>query len=248
VELMRKATKLFIALPIALFFMVALALFATSRTTLAEAGSGGGGGSSGCSAYNYSTCFGAVWRYYKTTSNSYAIKNVGAGYTYATGCAVYGGFFAYVLPHKNYPHDQSQVRSWQIGPVDGESGNRSEFFGGWTHYRVYSNPSDPIPTNPVNGGDYSWYAVEKAFAQAKNLGQTSGYNWNGSSTLGWFCYQGMDYKLTPSITVTPTISEGQGLVTPLPVVNNGGTTASKDNQWQVTTFVVDRNSTVPAGR
>lgn len=244
---MKKATRLLIVLPVALFLMAGLALVATSRPVFAEAGSGGGGGSSGCSSFNYSTCFGAVWRYYKTGNNAYPIKNVGAGYTYATGCAVYGGFFAYVLPHKNYPYDPGQVRSWQIGPVDGNSGNRSVFFGGWTNYRVYSNPSDPIPTNPSHGGDYSWYAVEKAFNQAKSLGQTSGYNWNGASTLGWFCYQGMDYRLVPTISVTPTISEGEGVVRPAPSVNNTGSTPSQNNQWQVTTFVVNRDETVPTG-
>lgn len=244
---MAASAKLFFVVPIAAVFIAVAAVLLMPRSTYAEAGSGGGGGSDGCSAYNYSTCFGAVWRYYKTDTDAYPIKNVGAGSTYATGCARYGGFFAYVLPHKNYPYDRNMVRSWQIGPVDGEWGNRSEFFGGWTHYRVYSNPSDPIPTNPVDGGDYSWYAVEKAFNQAKALGQTSGYDWNAWSDLGWFCYQGLNYTLTPSITVNPPVAEGGSTVTVQPTVANGGTTSSSNNQWQVTTFTLTPGTAIPAG-
>lgn len=222
------------------------AIVVTPRSASAAAGSGGGGGSSGCSTFNYSTCFGAVWRYYRTTSNSYPIKNVGAGYTYVQNCASTGGFFAYVLPHRNFPNDPGQVRSWQIGPVDGESGNRSEFFGGWTRYRVYSNPSDPIPTNP-SPGDYSWYSVEKAFAQTRSLGQNGGYSWNGSSTLGWFCYRGLDYNLNPAITGTPSSSEGGSSVNLSPSVNNTGSTTSSTAQWQVNTFTINPGRPVPGG-
>lgn len=238
-----KKISLFIA---TIAFVGVLAVVVMPRFASAEAGSGGGGGSNGCSQFNYSTCFGAVWRYYQTTSNSYAIKNVGAGYTYATNCGSTGGFFAYVLVNKNAPNDPSLVRSWQIGPADGNPGNRSEFFGGWTRYRVGSNPSDGIPTNP-NPGDYSWYSVEKAFAQTKSLGQNGGYAWNGNSTLGWFCYRGLDYNLNPSITGTPSSSEGGSSVNLSPSVNNTGTTTSSTAQWQINTFRINPGLPIPSG-
>lgn len=236
-----KTASLLVAL-VALVGVLAVVLM--PRSVSAEAGSGGGGGSSGCSAFNYSTCFGAVWRYYKTSSNSYAIKNVGAGYTYVNGCASNGGFFAYVLVHKNYPNDPAQVRSWQIGPANGESGNRSRFFGGWTAYRVASNPSDPIPTNP-GSGDYSWYSVEKAFAQTTSLGQGRGYQWNGSSSLGWFCYRGTSYTLTPSVTSDQVGAESQEPVNITPRVNNAGPSASYSTYWTISSMTYASSVTPP---
>lgn len=223
-----------------------IAIVSTPKLVSAAAGDGGGGGSSGCSAFTFSTCFGAVWRYYKTTSDPYPIKNVGAGYTYVSGCGSTGGFFAYVLPSKYAPNYPGDVRSWQIGPVDGQSGNRSIFFGGWTNYRVFSSPSDTLPAN-LTTGDYSWYAVEKAFALTKSLGQNSGYSWNGSSTLGWFCYQGLNYNLEPTITGSPSVSEGSSTVDLTPAVNNSGQTNSSNVQWQINRFIVDPGDTVPSG-
>lgn len=243
-----KLTPLYIVL-IALFSIVMIIFI--PRFVSAEAGSGGGGGSSGCKS-GYTTCFGAVWRYYQTNSNSYPIKNVGnTGYTYVTGCASTGGFFAYVLVNKSFPYDPNLVRSWRIGPVDGIAGNRSMFFGGWTNYRVYSNPSDGIPVNP-NPGDYSWYSVEKAFAQTKALGQNSGYEWNGSSQLGWFCYRGLDFNLVPSISGTPAFTDGDSTgtnkATLSPSVNNTGTSTSTNNiQWRVVHFNVAPGTPVPGG-
>ncbi|MFZ3009436.1 MAG: hypothetical protein WA030_00225 [Candidatus Microsaccharimonas sp.] len=227
-----------------------LVIILVPRFALAEAGPGGGGGSNGCAAYNYSTCTGAVWRYYKSTSNSVPIKNVGAGYTYVTNCGSTGGYFAYVLVNKYNPNNEGLVRSWKIGPVDGDPGNRSEFFGGWTRYYVYSNPNDPLPVNPGNGM-YSWYSAKKAFEQTKSLGQNSGYNWDGGSSLGWFCYRGLDFTLTPSITGSPTFatgdSSGSDKVTLTPIVTNAGPTTSSNAAWRVVNFKLAPGVAVPAG-
>lgn len=242
---MKFRAKIAFITSLAVIPLIALVVLLTPQTASAEAGSGGGGGSPGCASYNYSTCFGAVWRYYPSTSNSYAIKNVGAGYTYVTNCGSTGGFFAYVLVHKNFPYDPSQVRSWKIGP-NGTSGDKSMFFGGWTNYRKYSNPSDPIPSNP-GAGDYSWYAVQKAFAQTKSLGQNSGYEWNGSSSLGWFCYKGFDYTLTPTIGGSPSTGEGGSSVILTPNVANAGPTQSGNVDWAINTFNLNPTEAIPAG-
>jgi hypothetical protein len=238
-----KSTPIYLAL---IVFVAILAVIVMPRFASAEAGSGGGGGSSGCGSWSYSTCVGAVWRYYKSSSNSYPIKNVGAGYTYVNGCASRGGFFAYVLVNRYAPNDASQVRSWKIGPNDGDPGDRSRFFGGWTKYYLLSNRSDPIPTNP-SSGMYSWYSAEKAFAQTKSLGQNSGFAWNGSSSLGWFCYQGTDFNLTPTITGSAPFAEGGETLNLTPVVANSGGSASPAAQWKSTTFTVGPSGNVPAG-
>lgn len=207
------------------------------------AGPGGGGGSSGCSSFNYSTCFGAVWRYYRTSTDPYTIRSVSGPNTVVRGCSATGGFFAYVLVNKNAPNDGNQVRSWKIGNQNGQN-NSSIFFGGYTNYRVFSRPSDPIPTNPASG-QYSWYSVEKAFAQTKALGQNSGFAWNRNSALGWFCYRGSDFNLTTSISANTQTAEPGASVTVSPTVNNSGGTQSSTAQWQVTQRIVPEGSTIP---
>lgn len=249
---MKRRTPPLFTLSLIIVFFGVLAIIFLPRSVGAIAGSGGGGGVNGCAVYQYSTCNGAVWRYYQTNSNAYTIPNVGnKGVTTVTGCAATGGFFAYVLVNKNDPSNPLRVRSWKIGPVDGLAGNRSMFFGGWTNYRVFSSTTDPIPMNP-NPGDYSWYSVEKAFAQTKSMGQNSGYEWNGDSQLGWFCYKGTDYNLTPTITGTPAFTDGDSTgtnkATLSPSVNNTGSTASDANaQWRVVRFNLKPGAALVAG-
>ncbi len=235
---MKIRTFKLLILVVVIAFVGIMSVVFIPRIVSAEAGSGGGGGSSGCSQFNYSTCFGAVWRYYRTSSNSVNIPNVGGGSTNVSGCGSTGGFFAYVLVNKNspgYTTDTSLVRSWKIGPNDGDPNDRSRFFGGWTNYRLLSNPSDPIPINPV-GADYSWYSVEKAFAQTKALGQNAGYNWNGNSTLGWFCYRGTSYNLIPSVTSDRTGGEAGEPINVTPRVNNTGSSASYSTYWTISSM------------
>ncbi|MEO6109440.1 MAG: hypothetical protein ABIP50_00305 [Candidatus Saccharimonadales bacterium] len=224
-----------------------LAVLLTPHSASAGAGPGGGGGSNGCAAYNYSTCTGAVWRYYRTSSNAYNIRNVGSGYTTVTGCGSTGGFFAYVLVNRYSPNDGSLVRSWKIGPVDGDSGNRSKFFGGWTKYYLYSDPGDALPVNPGDGM-YSWFSAQKAFEQTKSLGQNAGYSWDGGSSLGWFCYRGLDFNLTPLITGTPKDVDGStNDITVTPTVKNAGPTNSSSIEWRITKFRVEPGIAVPGG-
>ena len=232
-----------------MFAILVGAVFAVMGTQYvsAEAGPGGGGGSTGCSTYNHSTCYGAVWRYYKTTNNNYPIKNVGSGYTYATGCSASGGFFAYVLPHKRKPHDPAGDMSWRIGSASGNWTDTSIYFGGYTNYRIYSQSTDPIVTNPVGGAEYSWYSVKKAFQEAVNRGQGNGYRWDRYSQLGWFCYSGVDYDLTPTITGTPKSTFGADTATLSPTVNNTKTSTSSNVDWQVVKFVVQPGVAVKSG-
>ena len=232
-------------------FVLAVSVFATivtPRVVQAEAGSGGGGGQPGCSDESYSTCFGAVWRYYTTNSNAVNIPNVNGGFTTVRGCSAAGGFFAYVLVNENNPNSGSlsQVRSWKIGPSDESPYAKSEFFGGYTAYRIPSTPSDQLPTN-VTPGAYSWYAVKKAFAETKALGQNSGFEWNGESKLGWFCYQKLDFELNPVINAGSTVGEAGVSVPVSASVTNSGATASSNATWQARSLVVTPQQSNPTG-
>lgn len=250
-EMSRK--NVFIVASIVIVLLAAFFVLITPRLSYAEGGPGGGGGTDGCDPeWDHSTCIGAVWHYYKTTSNSVTIPSIDGADVVVSNCGSTGGFFAYVLVSKANPNsnDVNDVRSWKIGPVNGDPGDRSEFFGGWTRYWLYSDSSDPLPTDPVEG-NYSWYSAKKAFAQTKALGQNSGYEWDAGSSLGWFCYRGLDFNLTPSITGSPTFatgdSSGSDKATLDPVVANAGPTTSSNVAWRVVNFQLAPGVAIPAG-
>ena len=231
------ALRIFLYLLGLVFVSIFLVLF-TVHTVLAQpggAGDGGGNSSSGCPS-TYSTCYGAAWVYQTTDSDKVPIRSLyesanGPFAIYAKGCKSSGGFFKYVLVNKQ---NSGQYRSWQIGPANGNSENRSMFFGGQTNYLIYSRKTDTLPSNLTNGKQYSWYAVQKAFNDAKRLGQASGYDWNGSSKLGWFCYTN-DWSVSVNNERKHEPSErvpGGTLKYDYSVIQNGWGVTNKDVQYR----------------
>jgi hypothetical protein len=237
---------------LAIIMVAVLAIITVPKLAFADAGPGGGGGSIGCSRFDHSTCYGAVWRYYVTNSDEVHITNVNHVQpdTIVSNCgSTAGGYFAYVLPSKSIP---GNVRSWQIGvPENGTNSDASTYFGGGTNYRVSSNPGDVLPATLVDGGDYGWYPVENAFAQTKSLGQNSNYQWSRNpvpgqtKTLGWFCFKNLTYVLTPSITTNSTVVESGSSVVVNPKVSNAGNGSSKSTQWQLSQFTVPSGGSYP---
>jgi hypothetical protein len=242
---------LLVIIPATLFMFVSIVSMPHSVSANAGGG-GGGGGTSGC-AKAPNTCFGAVWRYRTTTSNSVQIPNVktgvgGGGYTTITNCATTGGYFEYVLPTNSADPDtnNNDVRSWKIGTNAGSTTYRSEFFGGDTNYRVSSSPGDVLPATLTDGKGYSWYAVENAFNTTVALKQNNGYSWNGSSTLEWFCWQNANYNLTPTISTNPSAAvTAGGTVDADGVVKNAGPTSSNPTNWQISEIVVPKGQAAP---
>jgi hypothetical protein len=55
-----------------------------------------------------------------------------------------------------------------------------------------------------------------------------------------------NFDLTPTTSVNPTIGESGGAATVTSTVTNGGTTASSNVNWQVTTFTLNPSDTIPA--
>ncbi|MFZ3009434.1 MAG: hypothetical protein WA030_00215 [Candidatus Microsaccharimonas sp.] len=248
-EMTRK--KIFIVASVVIVLLGALLVVVTPRLSYAEGFPGGGGGTEGCDPdWNHSECIGAVWHYYKTSSNSVTIPTIDGAGVVVSNCGSSGGFFAYVLVHKDNPESNNvnDVYSWKIGQVG--KVDKSEFFGGATRYYKYSDSNDPLPVNPDNG-NYSWYSAKKAFALTKALGQNSGYEWDGNSSLGAFCYRGLDFTLTPSITGSPTFatgdSSGSDKATLTPIVTNAGQTTSSNAAWRVVNFKLAPGVAIPAG-
>lgn len=236
-----------IRLSIGVAVFVALGAFGAlampQEASAQAAGPGGGGGQSGCPATSFSTCYGAVWRYYKTTQDPYNIPNLGGGSTVVSGCRATGGFFAYVLQRRSNPNSATDVRSWKIGNQNGQNSS-SIFFGGYTNYILRSNPSDPAPSNPTSG-QYSWYSAQRAFERSTALGQNRGFQWNRQSQLGWFCYQGSNFDLTTSISGNTRAAEPGATVTISPTINNSGATASSSASWRVIQRIVREGQTIP---
>ncbi|MDB5161917.1 MAG: hypothetical protein JWM52_425 [Candidatus Saccharibacteria bacterium] len=247
---MKFQLKLSLFLPIFILFFAALAIVTMPKVN-AGAGGSPNGGSPGCGT-TFSTCYGATWRYYTTTSNDVSIANVrtppaARTYTHVTNCASTGGFFAYVLVD---PAGSSDVRSWTIGSTS-DNGDRSQYFGGGTNYYRGDDGSDPLPAVLQNGVGYTWNAVNGAFNKTVALGQNNGFAWNASSTLSWFCYRGLDFNLTPTITGTPAFTDGDSggsdKATLTPIVTNAGPTGSSNASWKVVSFIIPKGSPVPGG-
>lgn len=56
----------------------------------------------------------------------------------------------------------------------------------------------------------------------------------------------LDYNLTPSISVAEDTAESGGALSVVPSVNNGGSTASRDNNWEVVKFFLNPGDPVPS--
>lgn len=54
-----------------------------------------------------------------------------------------------------------------------------------------------------------------------------------------------DFNLTPSISVSPRTSESATSVSPTGSVTNSGETASRDAQWQLSTFIISPGAEIP---
>ncbi|MBR2993770.1 hypothetical protein IKF43_00005, partial [Candidatus Saccharibacteria bacterium] len=155
-------------------------VFATEGTST------GGGGNSGCN-YTFSTCYGATWRWYSTSSDSVSI----AGYTdsdkyYArattiTGCKKWHGYWRYAMVAKDNEH--SGVNAGDQYGVIGIDGNRSstfdsEFLGGRMNY---------IPKNTDKFHNEDWDTVKDIYNELKKIDPSLTEGFGNGSNLAWFC-------------------------------------------------------------
>lgn len=235
--------KIAMQLTVIAFFAVLTVIF-MPHSTFALAGNGGGG-SGGCKGSNFCTDYGAVWRY-RTTNGDTTIPGLYGTTVAVTGCGPYGGFFEYVLVGINGNGD---VRSWEIGRTNSKNNSntyRSVYFGGATAYRP-SSDGGTLPAILSNNTDYSWPAVNTAFNDMPSP-QRNGYNWDGNSRLGWFCYRNANYNLVPTITTNPSnaVTSGSQVAVNGAVTNNGAT-SSATATWQISQFNVPSGAAIPAG-
>jgi len=126
------------------------AFAASGEATAANGGSAGtatGPTSGSCHATDTkysSTCFGATWRYYETTSNDIVIGNATDGYTHIRDCGKYGGGF-YLLA----------LEYFNSTKVDGKRTPDELSYG-------EQNPKYPIPVRRILGLNYDPLGHAKA--------------------------------------------------------------------------------------
>ena len=165
---------------------------------------GGYGGVPGCQSLVLATCFGAVWRWYSTSSNSFYISGtvddntcqedgVAAG-GWVTGCGDYGGYWRYAWVAQRgysnwncgYSYDQYDQRG--ISSI-GSGAYYSVFFGGPMKY-AYG----------YNWNDGRWEDVREIYLalQAQDP-YTFSSGWGYGSSLGWFCGPSTVEEVQPQV-------------------------------------------------
>lgn len=167
-------------------------------TFAAEGGSTGGGGKPGCSGYALSTCYGATWRYYETTSDSVSIDGYSSsGNEYArsetiVGCSKFGGYWRYAMVGSK---TSGRVTEGEQFGVIGISNNsdpvyNSEFFGPfyYSYLGVWANGGMNYIPKSKDSRNADWddvKALYEALAEAYPGEFTLGFD--SGSNLAWFC-------------------------------------------------------------
>lgn len=201
--------------------LVSIIVTGTLMVGSVQAGEGYGdshGGVPGCPQLVLAYCFGAVWRWYPTNSNSVYISGtvddstceedgVAAGGT-IHGCGDYGGYWRYAwVAQKSgsnarcgYSYPQYSQRG--LVPI-GAGDYVSVYFGGLMQY-AYG----------YNDNDGTWYEVKEIYealrAQDPN---TFHEGWGNGSRLSWFCGPDDITEVVPPIkyyTLTAKAVDRQG--------------------------------------
>ena len=165
---------------------------------------GGYGGVPGCATLVLATCFGAVWRWYSTSSNYVWIDGTVNDYTCdydylaypgaITGCGDYGGYWRYAWVAQRhsapngcgYSYDQYDQRGLSaIGAGD----YPSAYFGGPMKYAYGYRWND--------GG---WNEVKEIYLalQAQDP-YTYSAGWSYGSSLSWFCGPSSVEEVQPQV-------------------------------------------------
>ena len=165
-----------------------------------EGGSTGGGGNNGCEGL-FSTCYGATWRWYATSSNSVHIDGAPSNQpsrayvaaTDITGCAEYGGYWRYamVASRSATTDDGVWVNKGDQYGVIGIGGNRSEYVSNTFNSEFFDggmNYIPPLNENNGNKNNANWDTVKSIYSylQGRYPGEFK-LGWNKDSNLSWFC-------------------------------------------------------------
>ena len=173
-----------------------------------EGWGGGSGGVPGCEKLILATCFGAVWRWYPTSSNYIEIQGTvdddTCEYDYVAypgvieGCGEYGGYWRYAWvaqkPGYNakcgYSYSRGDQRGLSaIGNSYGTGDYASEYFDGPMKYRY-----------GLNSNDGTWNEVREIYLALQAMDpNTYKYGWNAQSPLSWFCGPSTVEEVVPPV-------------------------------------------------
>lgn len=172
-----------IIIRVALWVFGLFVFFAMAESSMSTPVSAIGGGSGGSTSGGGVPCvkngqlqgtlctrYGARWQYYTTSSNDVYITGKGKDYSrsgHITGCAAVGGYWRYGMVAFAGDKVGQQVGLTSIGQQ-----YKSEHFGG--------------PMNDLDPD--SWSTAENLYLKLHAQDpKTFPYEWNGSSSLSWFC-------------------------------------------------------------
>ena len=170
--------------------VLSLTIFVTPAVDVfADMASGGGSSTTGSGAgdgcgWDYSTCYGATWRWYPWPAGATSVP-VSSGSSSdhtqsftisgndAKVCAAAGGYYRYGMVSKS--------TGQQVGslPISGNASNtfNSNMLGGGMHYRGSNEP---------NGG-VDWNVVAQAYNAAAQANHYTSPGLVAGSNLMWFC-------------------------------------------------------------
>ena len=196
--------------------LVSIFMTGTLMVGSVQAGEGYGdahGGVPGCSGLVLAYCFGAVWRWYPTTSNSVYVSGTVNDSTcmpdgvasggYITGCGDYGGYWRYAWvaqnPGSNSYCGYSYPKYSQRGLVPIGSGDYvSAYFGGLMKYAYgYSG----YLNQNTYGRDGTWSEVRDIYLALRDQDPyTFSEGWSYGSRLSWFCGPKTVEEVVPQVT------------------------------------------------
>lgn len=199
-----------------LLFVAALQFFVftpSANAAISDGGTPSGGGGS------YYTTYGFGWYSYDINSGT-GPEAWSAGGPWATvqaQCRAEGAqrVDAFIIQRSggNDSGNRAKVYRWEAGG----------YSTGWPGYKGN------------NGGNWMSVATAQAHFNTISASQRAGYTFG--SNVAWFCYNPINFNLTPTITGTPRDIDGStNDVTLTPVVKNTGSTTSSSVAWQVSTF------------
>ena len=187
-----------------IFFVFASFVFSGGSVFAAEGTKKGGGGSSGCN-YNFSTCYGATWRWYEAESDEINIagdKNtdyVKPGKV--KGCLEAGGYFRYAMVAKTDGRLKSDgIHAGDQFGLIGISGNSShtfdsEFFTFGSGRNKIRGGMNYIP-HSKDSRNYDWADVKKIYKKLQTTDDSLKEGFDKNSNLAWFCSPDPSKKLT----------------------------------------------------
>lgn len=93
----------------------------------------------------------------------------------------------------------------------------------------------------------NWLSLATAEAHFNSIDPVARQNFRFGVNVAWFCFNSINYTLTPTINGSPSTREGGSPVNLTPNVANAGPTQSSNVAWEINTFNLNATEAIPPG-